>query len=292
MTPSPDRLHRFLIENTNVRGELVHLDDTWRTLLTNGDYPVEVESVLGQALSAVALLAATVKFEGSLSLQISGDGPLHMLVVQATSQSTVRGLARWRGDTRGKVFSELVGKASLMLTIDPGAHRERYQGIVAVEEAGLSAVLQGYFQRSEQLPTRLWLAADHERTGGLLLQRLPGDEDEEEEDWNRLSLLSATVKNDELLDLPAHDLLNRLYRQEDVRVFSPRPISHRCSCSKEKVEATLRALGEEELRSELEENQEIVVNCEFCNAVFHYDAVDFAMLFYDDTAGPVGETRH
>ena len=292
MTPPPDRLHRFLIENTNVRGELVHLDDTWRTLLTNGDYPSEVRLVLGQAVSAVALLAATVKFDGSLSLQISGDGPLHSLVVQATSQSTVRGLARWQGETGGKEFPDLIGTASLMLTIDPGARRERYQSVIAVEEANLSQVLQGYFQRSEQLPTRLWLAADHEQTGGLLLQRIPDEDDEEHEDWNRISLLSATVKTDELLNLPAHDLLSRLYRQEDVRVFSPRSISHRCSCSEEKVKATLRALGAEELQSELDENGKIVVNCEFCGALYQYDSVDFAMLFLTDPAGPVGATRH
>ena len=292
MNPSPDRLHRFLIENTNVRGELVHLDDTWQALLTNVDYPDEVRSILGQAVSAVALLAATVKFEGSLSLQISGDGPLHMLVVQATSQSSVRGLAKWRGDTNRKTFTELVGNARLMLTIDPGARRERYQGIVAVEETDLSQVLQGYFQRSEQLPTRLWLAADHKRSAGLLLQRLPSNPDGEEEDWNRLSLLAATVKNNELLDLSAHELLNRLYRQEDVRVFSPHLISHRCSCSEEKVKATLKALGEQELQSELDANKEVVVNCEFCGAVFRYDSVDFAMLFFDETSGPAGDTRH
>ena len=292
MPPSSDQLHRFLIENTKVRGELVHLDDTWRTVHTSVDYPDEVRLILGQAVSAVALLAATVKFKGSLSLQISGNGPLHMLVVQATSQSTVRGLARWRGATNGKTFSDLVGCARLMLTIDPGTHRERYQSIVAAQGCDLARVLQGYFQRSEQLPTRLWLAADHARAGGLLLQRLTGEQDKEEEDWNRLSLLSATVKHDELLDLSAHELLNRLYRQEDVRVFAPATISHRCSCSEEKVKATLKALGEKELQSELDQNNEIIVNCEFCGAVFRYDVVDFALLFFNDLPGPTGDTQH
>ena len=290
MPPSADQLHRFLIENTKVRGELVHLDDTWRALHAPVEYPEEVRLILGQAVTAVALLAATVKFCGNLSLQINGNGPLHMLVVQATSQSTVRGLARWRGATTGKSFPDLVGDARLMLTIDPATRGERYQGIVEAQGCDLAGVLQGYFQRSEQLPTRLWLAADNTRAGGLLLQRLPGDEDEE--DWNRLSLLSATVKRDELLNLSAHKLLDRLYRQEDVRVFSPATISHRCSCSEEKVKATLRALGEKELESEIDQNNEIIVNCEFCGTVFRYDAVDFALLFFKDTPSPAGDMRH
>ena len=292
MNPAPDLLHRFLFETTNVRGELVHLDDTWQTLLANDDYPDNVQMVLGQAVSAVMLLAATIKFDGSLSLQITGNGPMHMLVVQATSQSTVRGLARWRGETAGKAFAELVGDARLTLSIDPGARGERYQSVVAVEEADLSQVLAGYFQRSEQLPTRLWLAADNERTGGLLLQRLPGGEENEQEDWNRLSLLAATVKDDELLDLSAHELLNRLYRQEDVRVFPPRAIYHRCSCSEEKVKTTLKTLGKEELQSELDENHQIVVNCEFCGAVFRYDAVDFALLFVEKAPSSRPDTHH
>ena len=291
MTPGHDQLHRFLIENSNVRGELVHLDTTWRTLLMQREYPPTVRNVLGQAISAVALLAATLKFDGSLSMQISGDGPLYMLVVQATSESTLRGLARWRGETRDSGFAELVGKANLIMTIDPGPHRDRYQGIVAVESTELAEVLQGYFHRSEQLPTRLWLAADQRRSAGLLLQRLPG-EDQEHEVWNRITHLAGGLTGPDLLDLSAPELLTHLYRREDVRLFSGRPIAHRCGCSSQRVQDTLRALGEEELQAALEDQGEISVRCEYCGAVYRFDAVDFALLFTNQPAGPADNTRH
>ena len=177
------------------------------------------------------------------------------------------------------------------MTIDPGPHRDRYQGIVAVEEAELSDVLQGYFRRSEQLPTRLWLASDRERTGGLLLQRIPG-EDHEDTVWNRIIHSARAVTGHDLLDLSAHELLTRLYQQENVRLFSGRPVAHRCGCSTQRVQDTLKALGERELEGVLEEQGEISVCCEYCGAAYRFDAVDFALLFTTEPLGHANSTRH
>ena len=187
-----DTLHRFVIEDSGVRGELVHLDATWQSLLANTRYPDPVLDVLGEALSAVALLSATIKFDGSLILQISGDGPLHMVVVQATGRRTLRGLARWRGTVDPGPLGQLTGKGHLAMTIDPGPGKERYQGIVGLEGDSLAEILQVYFQNSEQLPTRLWLAADREHAAGLLLQHLPG-RDNDPDVWNRAVHLASTV---------------------------------------------------------------------------------------------------
>jgi molecular chaperone Hsp33 len=191
-------LHRFLFEHTRVRGEWVHLDAAWQALLQRHQYPPVVRDRLGEAYAAVALMAATLKFDGSLILQITGSGPLHMLVVQATGRGTLRGLARYRGDVPDGDLQEIFGPdGRLVITLDPGVGRERYQGVVALEGSSLAGALDLYFERSEQLPTRVWLASDGARTAGLLLQGVPGPDGaptpSDSEDWVRATLLSDTV---------------------------------------------------------------------------------------------------
>ncbi len=286
-----DALQRFVIERSRVRGELVHLDATWRALLARSEYPEPVREVLGEALAAVALLAATVKSDGSMTLQMNGEGPLKLLVVQASRRTQLRGLARWEGSVRRGSLNALLGSGRLAITIDPGEGRRRYQGIVDVARDSVAQVVGDYFDRSEQLPTRLWLACDARRAAGLLLQNLPGDSPDEDA-WRRSVHLASTVTRKELLALPAPRLLRRLFYEEDVRLFSGDPLYFRCGCSRERVRAMLTALGEGEVKSTLAEEGVISVRCEFCNAAYEFDAVDVEQLFAARGQPQVGDTRH
>jgi molecular chaperone Hsp33 len=293
-----DTLHRFLLERTPVRGEWVHLDAAWRALLERHEYPQVVRDRLGEAYAAVALIAATLKFDGSLILQITGSGPLHMLVVQATGSRALRGLARHRGEVPDGDLNEIFGPdARLVITLDPGAGRERYQGVVALEGRSLAAALDHYFERSEQLPTRVWLASGPASAAGLLLQAMPGaggaPTRRDAEDWVRSTLLCDTVSAAELLELSSEQLLLRLFHEERVRLLEGHAMRFACSCSRDKVGEMLKGLGADEVRATLAQEGEVSVTCEFCNARYRLDAVDAEALFAADAPQPnVGSTRH
>ncbi len=286
-----DCLRRFIFENTDVRGELVWLDASWRAVLERQSYPDPIRDLLGQAMAAALLLSATIKFDGYLQLQLQGDGPLGLLMIEATAARTVRGIARWNGVVDGMDFRALTGEARLMLTIDPGEGGERYQGVVAVEGDSLAKTLEDYFTQSEQLETRLWLAANGDRAGGMLLQQLPGDS-HNEDDWNRDVMLGETLSDEELLELSAQELLHRLYHEEDLRLFETEPVSFRCSCSSERIESMLRGLGYDEVRDILEEQGELSVDCEFCCQSYVYDTVDVERVFAAADQPDVPRTRH
>jgi molecular chaperone Hsp33 len=286
-----DCLHRFVFEHTDVRGELVHLDASWQAVLERQNYPAPLRKLLGEAMAAAALLSATIKINGSLHLQLQGDGPVSLVLVEVTAQRTLRGLAQWKGDVPVSGLREQVGQAHLMLTIDPGEGGERYQGLVAVEQDLLQTTLEDYFAQSEQLATRLWLTANDQRACGMLLQQLPGQSDDDE-DWNRDVFLGETVSDDELLELSVTELLHRLYHEEDLRLFDPEPFSFRCACSAGRIDTMLRGLGYDEVRDILEEQGEVSVNCEFCRQVYAYDAVDIERLFAASDQPEVPPTRH
>jgi molecular chaperone Hsp33 len=286
-----DTLHRFIIERTNVRGEWVHLDATWQALLERGDYPESVRLVLGEALAAVALLSATIKFNGSLIMQVTGNGPISMLVVQADGQRSLRGLAHWEGEVPMAGLSQQFGDGRMVITIDPGKGKERYQGVVELVGDTLADALRDYFARSEQLPTQLWLTANERRASGILLQALPG-ENPDPDAWNRAVALADTVTDQELLELPAEELIHRLYNEEDVRLFEREPVSFRCSCSSDRVKNMIQNLGREEAKDIIAEEGAIHVTCEFCNAQYHYDAVDVDLLFAEVSHPGDSQTRH
>ena len=286
-----DSLRRFVFENSQVRGQMVHLDATWRAILERHSYPPPVRDLLGQAMAAAALLIATLKMQGTLTLQVRGDGPVSMLVVQATSGRTLRGLAHSRADVEAAPMQTLFGAAQLVITIDPEQSRERYQGIVEIKGENLAAALASYFAESEQLATRLWLAVDDKQAAGLLLQALPGT-DEDPDAWQRAVHLASTLRDMELLELSAQQLLHRLYHEEDIRLFESLPVSFRCSCSRERIETVLRGLGYDEVQSILRDEGVIGVDCEFCNQHYNFDAVDAERLFAAALTPSVPKTRH
>lgn len=289
---SSDSLQRFLFEHAAIRGELVHLDATWRAALERHDYPPAVRGLLGELMAAAALLSATLKFNGSLTLQIQGSGPVGLAVVEATSERTLRGMAHWTGEPDPMPFPALVGEGRFVITIDPRDGGQRYQGIVSLEGDTVSAALENYLTRSEQLDSRIWLAADTQHAAGMLLQRLPDRHDEDADTWNRATHLGATLTRDELLSLPAPEIIRRLYHEEDVRVFDRENMRFHCGCSRERVANVLRMLGYDEVQSILHERGKIDVDCEFCNHHYTFDRVDSEQLFAAESASPASPTRH
>lgn len=282
---SGDALRRFMFESFPVRGEIVRLDASWRAVLERENYPPAVRALLGEAMAASVLLASTLKFDGLLTLQIQGEGDLHLLVAQCGSDLAVRGLAKWRGENPSGSLAELTGAGRLAITIERRKHQERYQGIVLADTVTLADCLEAYFSQSEQLPTRLWLAADDGGAAGMLLQQMPAAQGTTEADpdgWNRAKVLADTLAPEELLALEAQEVLRRLFHEEDLRLSDCRPVEFRCSCSRQRVESALRLLGRDELGELLEAEGRIEVRCEFCNKAYELDAVDVEQLLARD----------
>ncbi len=303
-----DSLHRFLFEQYPIRGHLVHLDAAWHALIEHRDYPEAIRDTLGEAVAASLLLAATIKFEGVLSLQMQGDGPVHLMLVQCTSGLGVRGLARYRDDASGALrIGDMIGAGNLTVTLETDEGAQRYQGIVPIAGERLAESLQVYFENSEQLPTRLWLHADAQGASGMLLQKLPGrgsspatgavadaemDAAAIEDAWRRVQLVASTLTGEELRTLADEEILHRLFNEDDVRLFEASPVYFRCRCSRERVASMLQGLGEAETRSVLKERGDVEVRCDFCNRAYVFDAVDVARLFHDNLTGDGGTTVH
>jgi molecular chaperone Hsp33 len=293
--PDHDSLHRFVFEHLPIRGHLVHLDASWKALLEHRTYPQAIRDTLGESVAASVLLAATLKFDGHLSLQLQGQGPMHLLLAQCTSNLGVRGLARYRHEVDSRDLSLLTGEGQLLVTLDNVSDDQRYQGVVPLAGARLAQSLEGYFANSEQLPTRLWLHADEQGASGMLLQRLPAkaeqDQAEIDDAWDRIQLIGDTLKSDELSKLSDREILRRLFNEDDVRLFEPAPVYFRCTCSHARVSGMLQSLGEEEVRSVLADQGVVEVHCDFCNRAYEFDSVDVGRLFAPGVV-PGGGTRH
>lgn len=287
-----DCLHRFLFEHYPIRGHLVHLDASWRALLEHREYPDGIRDTLGEAVAASVLLAATLKFDGTLSLQLQGQGPMHLMLAQCSSDLGVRAVARYRESVNERDLSALSGEGNLCVTLENEDLTQRYQGVVPLIGSRLEQCLQGYFENSEQLPTRLWLHANQSGVSGMLLQRLPvssgakggapasdqPSEAEIDDAWRRVQLLGDTLRPEELQTLSDRTILRRLFAEEDVRLFEPAPVFFRCRCSHDRVTGMLRSLGADEIRSIVAERGNVEVQCDFCNRAYVFDAVDAEAL--------------
>lgn len=287
-----DVLQRFVFEHAPIRGEIVHLAASWRAVLERHDYPPAVRAVLGEMMAAAALLAATLKFDGALIMQMQGSGPVRLLVVECTSQHHMRATAKWSGDPTAGGLRELIGDGKFVITLVPEGGTQSYQGVVALEGSNVAQILEHYMRHSEQLETRMQLACDDARAAGVLLQKLPEAGRTDAESWQRALHLAATLSREELLGLPGREILHRLYHEEDIRLFEPRPVSFRCSCTRERVAAMLRMLGYDEVKSILQERGTVDVNCEFCNRKYQFDSIDAEQVFAAQHATPAGATRH
>ena len=290
-----DRLQRFLFEHADVRGEVVQLDDAFTEIVRRTDHEPAVQRLIGEGLAAVALLSATLKHPSALTLQLQSAGPLSLLLVQAGTTGGLRAMARARGPVpEAADLAQQAGQGTLAITIEPEGAGERYQGVVDLSGGSLAAALEHYFLESEQLPTRVWLSAEAPRAAGMLIQRLPGRDGEADADaWERAGHLAATVTDDELRELPPGEMIRRLFHEEDLRLFDPMPFRFRCRCSRERVAAMLRGLGEAEMRETLAEEGQVEVHCDFCNEPYRFDAVDIEALFTDPAArSPDSDEAH
>lgn len=286
-----DKIHRFHLENLHVRGEWVSLSYSWQEIQKTTNYPEPVRHVLGEALVAISLLADSLKFDGSLILQIRGTEPVSMLVVQASADGAIRGIAHWQGEiAQDASFNDLFGAGTMVISVEnnpkAGAQKgERYQSLVSLQGETLADCFKEYFAQSEQLNTRLWLAVNNESAAGMMLQSLPYDEnadtDKDDEGWNHATILADTLKNEELLELNATELLHRLYHEEDLRLYDATPIRFECSCSQQKVDNAVYSIGEVEAKGILKEQGSISIDCEFCNRNYVLDSVDVKRLFSD-----------
>ena len=291
-----DRLTRFLLDRAGVRGVRVHLSDSWAQVRERGHYPPTVTEILGEATAAAALFTGHVKVDGRLSVQLRGPGRLRTLFAECTAAGTVRGIARLAGDDPSPVprdLRELGADAMLAITIEnrglSGREPVRYQGIVALEADSLATAFEQYFRQSEQLPTRLLLAADGSQAAGLMLQKLPGDEGDDD-GWNRAGMLFDTLRPDELLQWPAETLLARLFPEEGVRLLGDRPLRFACSCSRERVAAMLESLGPDEARAAVIDGS-ADIHCEFCGQAYSFSPGEVEALFSrpgPDTPAPGG----
>jgi molecular chaperone Hsp33 len=288
-----DLLHRFVFDNTPIRGNTVHLDRTLKNALQHQQCPPVLRSVLGELMAASALLSATLKMQGgALVLQIQGQGPVNLLVVECTAELGLRATAKWTGELEGMHFTELVGNGHFVITLDPKDGGQTYQGIVPLEGDNISEILQNYMQRSEQIATRIWLSADDNSAAGMLLQKLPDQPEQDLDAWDRMGFLADTVKPEELLGLSAEQMLQRLFHQEDVRLFEPQAVNFHCSCSRTSVGNMLKMLGPQEVAEILEEQSTIEIHCDFCNAEYTFDKVDTEQLFSPDIVMPATQSRH
>lgn len=280
---SRDQFQRFLFEHSQVRGAWVQLGDSYREIGQQAPYPESVRQLLGESLVASVLMSSSLKFEGTLSLQAQGEGPVRTLMAECSHDRHIRGLARFEADSvTGNTMDTLLGSGRMAITITPNAG-QRYQGVVPREQDTLAGCLEEYFERSEQIATSLFLFADEERAAGLMLQRLPGHTEEDDDLWDRVNHLARTVEADELLGLDSTTLLHRLFHEETVRVFDGEPVAFRCSCSRDRTLAALESLGREECYDILEEQGTIEMDCQFCHAHYRFDRNDIDHLFTGHT---------
>ncbi|KZY32514.1 molecular chaperone Hsp33 [Alcanivorax sp. HI0044] len=277
-----DHKQRFLFPDSDIRGELVQVESSVSRILEGHNYPLAVQGLIGEAVAAVALLASTLKFKGRLALQAQGKGPVSLLLAECSHDGELRALARHSDgqDWSHGDIQTLIGEGTMVITITPDQGRQ-YQGIVPLSGDTLAACLQGYFQQSEQLPTRLWLASGNNRAAGLLLQRLPNQlatTDGNNQMWEHLDALASTLQMEELLNLDDQTILHRLFHDTPPQLPDAQPLQFGCTCSRDRNRNALISLGNQELQQLLDEDGEVTLTCDFCRHQEHFDAVDLAEM--------------
>lgn len=276
-----DRSQRFLFDNADIRGETVHLRDSLGQVLDNHQYAPGVGRLLGEFMAAAVLLTTTLKYEGKMILQARSEGQIPLIMAECTSDLNIRAIARGAQEATADTFEALLADGQLVITIDP-SKGERYQGIVPLVSNSLAHSLDAYFQMSEQLHTRFWLACDGAQAAGMLLQQLPSqlqpNPQDREHQWQHTCILADTIKDGELLALPAEESLQRLFHEEPIRLFEASTPEFCCSCSRERTFNALSAIGTGEVTSLLEEQGSITMDCEFCNQQYVFQRQDLTAL--------------
>lgn len=282
MSPTTSFIRRFLLEDLDIRGAVVRLEDVWEALQRGRNYPPAVATLLGEMSAVSALIAANLKQEGRLVFQIQGHGPLRLLVIDCTESLNLRGYAGF--DTplpESGALPDLVGDGRLQLSLDIPSMDQPYQSIVPLEGNTIAETFEHYLAQSEQQPAGLWLACDGKAAAALFIQKLPGADERDADGWSRIHQLAQTVTREELLGLPPETLLGRLFAEETVRVFDPRPVCHDFPPDRDRIIAMLRALGEGEVRRIYAENDELVVRDDLSNHEYRFELEEIDALFAD-----------
>jgi molecular chaperone Hsp33 len=284
LTPDQDAVRRYLCDEApDARLMTVRLSKTKNDMLDHQNMPLSVQKLCEELVAAACILSHMLKFDGEMILQIKGSGPITMMVAECSSEGRIRSTAQWEDVGDAITFEDFFGAGYLAVTVDP-RQGERYQGIVPLESGSISGCINHYFQNSEQLDTKLWLASDQSTVGGLLIQRIPeegGQTLQGHANWETLSALTDTITNQELASEAGPLMIYKLFHELNPRSFDPWDIEFGCSCSKERSARALRALGEIELKQLFAEHPSLTVDCHFCGQVYQYDQADLEWLLSD-----------
>ena len=295
-----DYSQRFIFEDLDIRGEFVHLENSYQSVLSNGDYPEVIQRLLGELVCASVLLSSILKYEGRLAIHAQSEGPVKLLVAECSDKNGVRAIAHFDEERltdfdQNTPLSALITGGQLAIMIQP-AKGKQYQGIVPLSGNTLAECLEGYFEQSEQLPTRIYLAADQQKAGGLLLQQLPGSPDgvteEASNQWEHITTLANTTRSQELTELSADTLLSRLFVEESIRAFEVQSVNFQCRCSKEKTRFALSAMERHELEEIIEKKQCIAVDCQFCSTRYEFTRDDLKLLDQQEASQNQTATLH
>lgn len=277
----PDTLQRFIFEHANIRGEIVHIENTFQTIMDQRDYPPMVKNLLGEAIVSCLLLASSIKFEGSLNLQFQGDARLPLLLVQCDHLLNIRAFAKYTEGLEIIDYATAFLQGQMVLTISQDNQTQVYQSMVPIQATSMSENLMAYFAQSEQIASRVWLAVNDQMAAGMLLQLMPGQDTlQREQFWEYAVQLGQTVSEEELLNLDNQTLLFRLYHETEIRLFETRATRFKCRCNQEKMNQVIKTLGEEDANALLKEQGVVEICCDFCNQKYNFDAIDIKLMFH------------
>jgi len=275
-------VQRFLFKELNIRGQHIQLQESWQAMIKDRHYPQSIIKLLGELTAVSILLANGMKHKGRITMQIQGSGPITLLVVDVTHDLKIRGVAKTNKDiTTESTLDELLGDGQILMTLENTQTEHHFQSYVAREGDSVAQAFETYLSQSEQLPSKLWLAADENSLGGVLIQKMPETDGHDEDGWERIMHIATTVQAQELTELPAQELLHRLFHEEVIELFNAEEVIYECPKDKERVTNMLLSLGEEEVRKVLEEQGEIVIHNEMCNYHIRFNKEDIDELFAD-----------
>lgn len=294
-----DQLYRFIFDEFPIRGEFIRLEESFQTIIGQHDYPEVLRRLLGEALAVAGLLGAIIKFDGRLTVQYRGNGKLKLLLAQCNNQYQLRGLIKWDGELSYEEIMEEFNHGVLVIMIDMGMAKGRYQGVVSWRGNSLAESIEGYFKDSEQLNTKLWLHVNETTVSGLLLQAIPEPDKIEvpfdpatSAKWDRVISLTNNMTEMDLSVLSFEGLLKTLYPHDDIRLFPAMDVAFGCACSRKRGAEALLILGKEEAEAELADKNSIAVTCDFCNNEYIFDRVDVSNIFEEDERRPPDSSLH
>lgn len=285
-----DTLQSFIFENRSVRGEIIHLTQSFKAVVKDRNYPSSIQALLGEALASAAIICGLLKAKGRLTVQFQGTGDLQLLTASCTDEYHLRGLARYEQEIDENTLTNALQAGKLAVTFQP-ENGKPYQGIVDIAHESISRAIETYFKQSEQLPSKLFIAVNENKVSALFLQALP-NADLLSDDWQHAVTLAQTITPDELLSLENKILLHRLFNEDDLRLFNKNPVSFQCTCTRARSENAIKLLGETDARQLAEEKTVVDVTCEFCNSRYNFDKVDIIKIFSADINPPSSERSH